>query len=244
MDPHELLACPLPTCQAAKQSNHTVDGLLVPSALRFQSSDFTCSERTLCTSNETFCTVVSSEPHSEVLYLGFGLLIGAVEICLANTLSPNGTNSCDRFLPCSLFQMVLSHRHLSDTWIGYSLRVPPQVRSGGHKTVRDPDVGSSRKSLIRKRKKWPKGAGHERHRPPKEQNTTTASLPNTLRQAANADFLCDGGDSPQQQAPARLASINFCNRKHLHLQKNHQNGGVTEKLRSQRYGDRRDDENQ
>ena len=50
--------CPPAVCQSHR---HTV-----PSGLRFQSSDFTSSEHTVCITHEAFCTVAShSEPYFE-----------------------------------------------------------------------------------------------------------------------------------------------------------------------------------
>ena len=82
--------CPVPVCHSPRYSNHTVDGFCVPSALRFESSDFASSECTICTPNETLFRIPSQIPY---WYLGFILFIGSVVICLASTFSPNGTNS-------------------------------------------------------------------------------------------------------------------------------------------------------
>ena len=62
------------------------------------------------------------------LYLGFILFMGYVEICLANTLSPNGTNSFDGFWPCSLSNGVLQSRHgwLLDKMLLCAFRQPRQ----------------------------------------------------------------------------------------------------------------------
>ena len=68
-DPLEFLICPLPICRLSppKYSNYNVDGFFVPSAPRFQSSDFTSSEYTICFLDETFCSVVShSKPNPEL----------------------------------------------------------------------------------------------------------------------------------------------------------------------------------
>ena len=50
------------------------------------------------------------------MYLGFILFMGSVEICLANTFSPNG-----------IFQMVFSRRDHSNTWIACCLHLPPTM---------------------------------------------------------------------------------------------------------------------
>ena len=49
----------VPLCHSPRYSNHAVDGFRVPSALRFQSSDFASSGYTICIPDETFCAVVS-----------------------------------------------------------------------------------------------------------------------------------------------------------------------------------------
>ena len=67
LDVHELLACPLSTCrEPPKHSNLNVDGLVVPSALRFKSSDSTTLNTPSAAPTETLCAVVShSVPSSE-----------------------------------------------------------------------------------------------------------------------------------------------------------------------------------
>ena len=54
-------------------STHTVDGLFVPSVRRFQSSDFASSEYT------ALLFLIPSQ--SPILFLGFILSMGSVEIC-------------------------------------------------------------------------------------------------------------------------------------------------------------------
>ena len=59
--------CPLAVCHSPRYSNYFLDGFLVPPALRFQSSDFTSSEFSICIPSETFCFVVShSKPNPEL----------------------------------------------------------------------------------------------------------------------------------------------------------------------------------
>ena len=107
--------CPSAVSHSPRYSNSVLDGVFVPSALRFQSSDFTCSKNTICIPNETFCTVASHSSQILDLYLGFTLFMGSVVSCFANTFSPNGTNPCDCVLPCSISKSVFplrSFRHL------------------------------------------------------------------------------------------------------------------------------------
>ena len=103
--------CPLPVCHSPRHSNRTGDGFCVPSALRFQSSDFANTEYTICIPYETFCAVVSHpKPNSVHWYLGLILFAGSVVICFASTFSPNGTDSCVGFLPCSLSNGIFPSR--------------------------------------------------------------------------------------------------------------------------------------
>ena len=74
-------------------------------------SYFKSSEHTFCSSNETFCIVFSqTESNSELASGIFIEFMGPVEICLANTFSPNGTNSCVGSLHCSLSNGVFPSR--------------------------------------------------------------------------------------------------------------------------------------
>ena len=52
--------CPFSVCHSPRHSNCVVDGVLVPSALTFQPSDFTSSEHAICSFNETPSTVVAA----------------------------------------------------------------------------------------------------------------------------------------------------------------------------------------
>ena len=96
--------CPSAVCHSPGYSNYVVDGFFVPSALSFQSSDFTRSEYTICVAFPMKHSALLFRMPSQIqnLYLGFILFIGSVEICVANTFSLNGTNPCVGFLPCSL----------------------------------------------------------------------------------------------------------------------------------------------
>ena len=95
--------CPPAVCQSPRHSNHVLDGLVVPSSLQFQSSDFRSSEGPFCNSNETFCAVVSRfNPHSE-LVSGI-IFMDSVEMCHTYTFPAHGSNSCDGFLPCTLLE--------------------------------------------------------------------------------------------------------------------------------------------
>ena len=88
--------CPLAVCQTPHHSNHTAVGLVVPSALRFQSSAFASPEHTLHSSNEALCNVVSHSKPNTHFVTGIHSVLGPVEICLANTFSPSRTGSCDK----------------------------------------------------------------------------------------------------------------------------------------------------
>ena len=129
LDLHELLACPL-VCQPPRHSNLIVDGLFVSSA-RSNLLISRASQHTVCITNEAICTIV---PHSEPdfrtclwdAFCSWVLLTSA-----SPHSSPNGTNSCDGFLPCSHSKIAFSRLDLSGTWMGCCLRNPPVTARTG-----------------------------------------------------------------------------------------------------------------
>ena len=82
--------CSLAICRPPRHSNHTVDGLFVPSALRLQTFDFTSTEHSFYNSNETHRTVVARFTF-RISYPGF------VEICVATTFLTKRDELLSRF---------------------------------------------------------------------------------------------------------------------------------------------------
>ena len=80
-----LVHTPLAINHSTRDSDHIVDGLLVPPVLLFYPPDLSRSEYT--------------PSHTPNLYLGYILFSGSEEIGLASTFSPNFTKSCVGFLP-------------------------------------------------------------------------------------------------------------------------------------------------
>ena len=97
---------------------YVLDGFFVPSALRFESSDFTSFEYAICIPSETFCIVVSHSKQNSELVSGIHQFMGYTEICCANTFLSNGTNSC-------VFQMAPSRHDPFDIWTRCILHIPP-----------------------------------------------------------------------------------------------------------------------
>ena len=90
-----------------------LDGFFVPSALRFQSSDFTSSENTICIPNEAFCTVVSHfEPKSERVS-GIHSVHG---IC-GDLLCQHFLTKCDKFLGRFLAMQSFEWKFLVTTFL-------------------------------------------------------------------------------------------------------------------------------
>ena len=78
-----------------KYFNYTLDGFLVPSALLISRALNTPSALPMKHS-ALLLRIPSQIPN---LYLRFILFMGSVELCFANTCSPNGTNSCIGLFP-------------------------------------------------------------------------------------------------------------------------------------------------
>ena len=99
--------CPSAVCHSPKYSNHVLDGFFVPSALRFQLSDSTSSEYTICMPNKTSCAVVShSKPNPEVvsgIHSVHGICGGP---CCQRFLAEGGKYVC-RFLAMQSFEWRL-----------------------------------------------------------------------------------------------------------------------------------------
>ena len=123
---------PSAVCHSPMYSNYVVDGFFVPSALRFLSSDFTSSEHTISAFPRKHSALLfRNASHFQNLYPGFVLLQRFVEICLANTVSPNGTHACVGFLPCSLSDDAFSSRPF-----GHLVRMHPAC-STNHGKISD-----------------------------------------------------------------------------------------------------------
>ena len=109
--------CPSAVCQSPRCSNFIVGGFLVPSALRFQSSDFASSGHTICIPNQTLCTVRSPNQMPN-LQLGFILLIGSVEIYLLAlpTLSHTKRQILVSVSCHTVFRIAFCRHDLFDIW--------------------------------------------------------------------------------------------------------------------------------
>ena len=127
--PLQFLVCSpsyLLSCLDPRYSNHVLSDFFVPAALRFQYSDFTQSEYTICIPNETFYTVVSHikpSPRSCILdsFCAWDLWKFA-----SSTLSHEMglmfvSVSCHGVFSNGAFPSP----PLRDIWTGYILHVPP-----------------------------------------------------------------------------------------------------------------------
>ena len=109
LDLHELLAGPLSTC-CLSISKALPTTLLMASLPQLQYGSNLLISRALHTPSASamkqsalLFRIPSQIPN---LYLGFILFMGSVELRFASTLSPNKTNSCYNFLPCTLSNPV------------------------------------------------------------------------------------------------------------------------------------------
>ena len=104
-----------------------VGGFFVPSALRFQPSDFTSSEYTICISNETFRTVVSHSKPNPELVSGIRSVHGIFgDLFCQHVFAKMGHILC-RFLCHAVFRMAFSRHELFDIWTEFILHVPPTM---------------------------------------------------------------------------------------------------------------------
>ena len=102
--------CPLAVCQPPHHSNHTAVGLVVPSALRFQSSAFASPEHTLRSSNEALCNVVSHSKPNTHFVTGIHSVLGLLRFTLPKRSHQAGRALVTNYLPCHLSGGILPSR--------------------------------------------------------------------------------------------------------------------------------------
>ena len=119
--------CPSAVYHSPRYTTYCLDVFCVPSALRFQSSDFASSEYTICIPHEALCAGVSHpKPNSVLISWVHSVPRLCGDLSCQHLFSKTGQTLVSA--SCRASSQMASFRHdLSGTWTGCIQRAPPTM---------------------------------------------------------------------------------------------------------------------